>query len=149
MEYSEPKSNDLLQEYFVPVDRFASFVEAFRGIVQEADLNLLNVTVRYVNKDEEAVLSYAKEDMFALVCLFNVPLSKAEQDNMGQAVRAIIDELISHNGSYYLPYAAYPTKEQFQAVYPNHQLFFEKKKQYDPEDLFFNYFYEQYKGDAS
>ncbi|MFX3632206.1 MAG: FAD-dependent oxidoreductase [Candidatus Pristimantibacillus sp.] len=147
MEYSQPGSNDLLQEYFIPVEQFHTFVQSLSTIVRDNELNLLNITVRYVNKDEEAVLSYAKEDMFALVCLFNVPISKKGQEKMGQAVRKVIDEVIASGGTYYLPYVAYPSVEQFQTVYPNYKLFFDKKKQYDPDGLFRNYFYEKYKGE--
>ena len=144
MEYSQPGANDLLQEYFIPLDQFDSFVQRLGAIVQEHELNLLNVTIRYVNKDEEAMLSYAKDDMLALVCLFHSSLSAKGQEKMGNGIRQIIDEAIRHNGSYYLPYIAYPTKEQFQAAYDNYLLFFEKKAEYDPDGLFMNYFYEQY-----
>ncbi len=144
MEFSEPGSNDLLQEYFVPLDQFESFVGQLRRIVKEDGMNLLNVTVRYVNEDEEAVLSYARGDRLALVCLFNVPLSEAGQQKMKQSVQAIVDELLAVGGSYYLPYAGFPRVEQFQAAYPNYELFFQKKRQYDPDGLFMNYFYEQY-----
>ncbi|GLX66038.1 FAD-binding oxidoreductase [Paenibacillus glycanilyticus] len=146
MEYDQPDSSDLLQEYFIPVRQFDDFVEAMGKIVRSENLNLLNITVRYVNEDNEAVLSYAKQDMFALVCLFNVPLSSKGQSHMEQSVRQIVDEAISRGGTYYLPYAGYPSLEQFRAAYPEYRLFFQKKLQYDPGELFMNTFYEQYKG---
>ncbi|MFF2484652.1 FAD-dependent oxidoreductase [Paenibacillus sp. NPDC058071] len=144
MSYSEPGSNDLLQEYFIPIDQFGSFVKAFDTIVKQRDMNLLNVTVRYVKHDEEAVLSYAKEDMFALVCLFHAGLNKQEQAEMRESVQSIIDEVIAHEGSYYLPYADYPSVQQFQSVYPRHEAFFAAKRKYDPQELFGNYFYAKY-----
>ncbi|CAM3194242.1 FAD-binding oxidoreductase [Paenibacillus lupini] len=146
MEYDEPGSSDLLQEYFIPVQEFESFVKAMGTIVQAENLNLLNVTVRFVNQDDEAVLSYAKEDMFALVCLFNVPLSSKGQKHMEQSVQQIIDAAIKRGGTYYLPYAGYPSLMQFQKAYPNYKLFFQEKLKYDPGGLFMNTFYEQYKG---
>jgi decaprenylphospho-beta-D-ribofuranose 2-oxidase len=147
MDYHEPGKNDLLQEYFIPLDQFADFVSSLRTVLPQEDLNLLNITVRYVNHDEEAMLSYAREDMFALVCLFNVPLSDQDQLKTKQAIQHILNEVIRHRGTYYLPYAAYPSKEQFRSVYPRGPAFFEKKELYDPEHRFINYFYEQYKGE--
>ncbi|WP_053372244.1 FAD-binding oxidoreductase [Paenibacillus sp. FJAT-27812] len=144
MENNEPTENDLLQEYFIPVNQFDGFVTRLGAIVKQEDMNLLNITIRYVNKDEEAILSYAKQDMLALVCLFHAPLSKEGQQRMKQGVERIIEEVITYEGSYYLPYVAYPTIGQFRAVYPKQELFFSKKKQYDPDDVFMNYFYEQY-----
>jgi decaprenylphospho-beta-D-ribofuranose 2-oxidase len=147
MEYRAAGKNDLLQEYFVPVNEFSGFVDDLKAVLQKEDLNLLNITVRYVNQDQEAVLSYAKEDMFALVCLFNVPLSEQGQMRVKQSIQNILDVVIQHRGTYYLPYAAYPSLRQFQTVYPNYGAFFKKKDQYDPNHIFMNYFYEDYKGE--
>lgn len=147
MDYREAGKNDLLQEYFIPVEEFASFVQSLKTVLTEEEMNLLNITVRYVNHDEEAELSYAREDMFALVCLFNTALSEEGQLKTKQGVQKILDEVIRHRGTYYLPYAAYPSQQQFQTVYPKYKKFFEKKDQYDPGHLFMNYFYEQYKGE--
>jgi decaprenylphospho-beta-D-ribofuranose 2-oxidase len=147
MDYNEAGKNDLLQEYFIPVGEFAGFVEDMKSVLQGTDLNLLNITVRYVNRDQEAVLSYAKEDMFALVCLFNTSLSDKAQSKMKQGVQQILDKVIVHRGSYYLPYTAFPSLSQFRSAYPHYAEFFNKKNGYDANHLFMNYFYEQYKGD--
>ncbi|SDE41254.1 FAD/FMN-containing dehydrogenase [Paenibacillus sp. UNCCL117] len=147
MVYSSPGKNDLLQEYFIPPDRFADFVQDLRAVLTEEELNLLNITVRYVPRDEEAVLSYAREDMLALVCLFHAPLSEEGQLGFRQGIARIIDLAVAHRGSYYLPYAAYPSREQFQAAYPRQAEFFALKDRLDPQGLFMNYFYEQYRGE--
>jgi decaprenylphospho-beta-D-ribofuranose 2-oxidase len=147
MEYREAGKNDLLQEYFIPVDEFSGFVKDMRAVLQKQDLNLLNITVRYVKEDRESALSYANTDMFALVCLFNVPLSDQGQARTKQGVQHVIDEALRHGGTYYLPYAAYPSLAQFRAAYPRYGHFFAQKDRYDPQGLFMNYFYEQYKGE--
>lgn len=147
MEYTVASKNDLLQEYFVPVSEFAGFVDDLRQMLPEEQLNLLNITVRYVDEDQEAMLSYAREGMFALVCLFHMPLSDTGQLKAKESIQKIIDQLIAHRGTYYLPYAPFPTVEQFQTVYPRSKQFFGQKEQYDPTRLFSNYFYEDYKGD--
>jgi FAD/FMN-containing dehydrogenase len=150
MEYRAAGRNDLLQEYFVPVKEFAGFMKNLRELMlEEKDLDLLNITVRYVNEDKEAVLSYANEDMFALVFLFNMPLSDKGQARSKESIERILDLLISHKGTYYLPYAPFPTVEQFRTVYPHYKQFLDKKLMYDPEQLFINYFYEQYIGEAA
>lgn len=146
MDYSSDTKNDLLQEYFIPVEHFSDFVNSMKPILQEEQLNLLNITVRYVNQDEEAMLSYAKSDMFALVCLFNTPLSEAAQERMSQGIQRIIDQLKTFNGSYYLPYAPFPSVDQFQTIYPKAEAFFQAKDQWDPQHLFMNQFYDDYRG---
>ncbi|TYP78889.1 FAD-binding oxidoreductase [Paenibacillus methanolicus] len=148
MDYQSATDHDLLQEYFIPVDRFAGFIDDFRSVLARERLNLLNITVRYVNRDEEAALSYATDDMFALVCLFNVPLSEEGQAHTKQAIQSVIDRVLAHKGTYYLPYAAYPSAAQFHAAYPGAAAFFRAKEQADPAARFVNYFYEDYGKDA-
>ncbi|MDR6552076.1 FAD-binding oxidoreductase [Paenibacillus qinlingensis] len=147
MDYSSDTKNDLLQEYFIPVEHFKDFISHMKPILQEEQLNLLNITVRYVNHDEEALLSYAKSDMFALVCLFNTSLSREAQARMTHGIQRIIHELMSFNGSYYLPYAPFPSVEQFRMIYPKADSFFQAKDQWDPQHLFMNQFYDDYRGD--
>nr|WP_241243145.1 FAD-binding oxidoreductase [Paenibacillus whitsoniae] len=147
MEDRQAGENDVLQEYFIPVGNFAAFVESFRDVLRQEDLNLLNITVRYVNRDEEAALSYAQADMFALVCLYHVPLAAGDQSQVTAAMQRILDAVLQHNGTYYLPYAPYPKLEQFRAAYPGQAAFFQMKDRYDPGHVFMNYFYEDYKGE--
>ncbi|UQZ86579.1 putative decaprenylphosphoryl-beta-D-ribose oxidase [Paenibacillus konkukensis] len=144
MEYRQAGENDLLQEYFIPVDQFAGFVHSLRSVLTQEELNLLNITVRYVNEDNEAMLSYAQQNMFALVCLFNMPLSDEGQAKARRSIQNVLDRVLAHQGTYYLPYAAFPTQAQFQQAYPRYREFGEQKAKYDPQRLFMNYFYEQY-----
>lgn len=148
MEYRGAGRNDLLQEYFIPVDKFNLFMDKLGPLLEEEGLNLLNITVRFVNQDQEATLSYAREDMFALVLLFHVSLSDSGQKKVQRGIQRIIDAVLAQGGTYYLPYVAYPTVEQFRTSYPEGESFFDKKRKYDPTSLFTNYFYEKYKGDS-
>lgn len=144
MEYENPNKTEILQEYFIPIDAFTSYLDDLREVLETEDLNLLNITVRYVNQDEEAVLSYAKEDMFALVLLINQGKSKKDLANTEKVIQKMIDVTLKHDGSYYLPYYPYPTQEQIDKAYPRHKEFFQQKKQFDPNEVFMNLFYKEY-----
>jgi decaprenylphospho-beta-D-ribofuranose 2-oxidase len=145
LEYDNAHDTDVLQEYFVPVPEFAAYIDDLRSVLAGEDLNLINITIRYVQHNEKAVLSYGKDDMFALVLLINQGLSPTSQKHTESIVRKMVDVALNHNGSFYLPYMAYPTKEQMRAAYPRADVFFSKKLQYDPAERFTNYFYEGYK----
>ncbi|MEN2768033.1 FAD-binding oxidoreductase [Ornithinibacillus xuwenensis] len=144
MEYDNPSKTEILQEYFVPVDEFTSYLDDLRVLLDKEDLNLLNITVRYVNKDEEAILSYAKEDMFALVLLINQGKNREDIEETEKVIQKMIDVTLEHDGSYYLPYYSYPTQEQMDEAYPRNDEFFQLKKQYDPNEVFMNLFYKEY-----
>lgn len=144
MEYDHPTKTEILQEYFVPVDEFTGYLDDLRKLLEKEELNLLNITVRYVNEDEEAVLSYAKEDMLALVLLINQGKSKKNIKKTEQVIQKMIDVTLEHNGSYYLPYYPYPTQTQMDEAYPRNKEFFQLKKQFDPNEVFMNLFYKEY-----
>lgn len=82
--------------------------------------------------------------MFALVLLINQGRSAKEVEKTQKVLRKMIDVTLDHRGSYYLPYYPYPTKEQLHRAYPRAKEFFEKKRQYDPDEVFVNLFYKEY-----
>ena len=144
MEYENSNRTEILQEYFVPVDHFAAYIDDLRNVLDEEDLNLLNITIRYVEKNENAVLSYAKDDMFALVLLINQGRSESEIKRTKALIEKMIDVTLQHKGSYYLPYYSYPTKQQLRKAYPRIEEFFQKKREKDPQERFVNLFYKEY-----
>ncbi|MBS4220357.1 FAD-binding oxidoreductase [Bacillus sp. FJAT-49711] len=144
LNYEGKNDTDILQEYFIPVNDFPEYVDRLRELLTENKLNVLNITVRYVPKNEEAYLSYAKEDMFALVFYINQGISQKEIEKNRIVIRKIIDMTLEMDGSYYLPYYHYPTKEQMEAAYPLTDEFFQKKREYDTNERFMNQFYEEY-----
>ena len=128
----------------MPLDSFTKYIDDLRNTLTKEELNLLNITIRYVEKNENAVLSYAKDDMFALVLLINQGRSEREIKKTEGVIRKMIDVTLKHNGSYYLPYYSYPTKEQLKKAYPRIEEFLQKKKEVDPEERFVNLFYREY-----
>ncbi|PED71291.1 FAD-binding oxidoreductase [Bacillus pseudomycoides] len=144
MEYENPNRTEVLQEYFVPIDHFTAYIDDLRNVLNKEELNLLNITIRYVKKNENAVLSYAKDDMFALVLLINQGRSESEIKKTKAVLGKMIDVTLKHNGSYYLPYYSYPTKQQLREAYPHIEEFLQKKKESDPQERFVNLFYKEY-----
>ncbi|WP_175989108.1 FAD-binding oxidoreductase [Bacillus sp. Marseille-Q1617] len=144
LEYEAKNNTDILQEYFVPVDEYEDYINDLRTYLQKRDLNLLNITVRYVERNNEAVMSFAKEDMFALVLLINQGMNEEDMAETEETVRGMIDITLEHGGSYYLPYYEYPTIDQMKEAYPNSEEFFQQKRKLDPDERFMNQFYEKY-----
>jgi hypothetical protein len=120
------------------------FVDGLRSIVKRNGANLLNVTIRIVHKDTITALPYAREDMFAFVLYFNQKLNEKESMVLQKTTADLVDEAISLNGTYYLPYQLYYSPEQLRRAYPEVDRFFAAKEKYDPLDLFSNKFYEKY-----
>jgi FAD/FMN-containing dehydrogenase len=144
LEYRDVQRTDLLQEYFILVNRFVPFIEGLGKIVRGSGLNLVNITVRYVPANTDATLSYAKEDSFALVLLFNHRRDSRGISQLERATQDMVDLALQQRGSYYLTYQLFPTPEQLNAAYPGAESFFQLKKKLDPDLFFMNEFYARY-----
>lgn len=137
-------STDILMECFVPPAQFEAFLVELRKIVPRHQADLLNITVRQINRDPDAFLRYADQDMLGLVMLFNQKRNLAGEEMMKAIAQEIITAALAHDGRYYLPYRLHATAEQFAKAYPQAQEFFQLKRKYDPEELFQNGFYQSY-----
>jgi FAD/FMN-containing dehydrogenase len=135
---------DILAEYFVPGDRLETFLERARAVIPGHHVDLLNVTVRDVLPDRETVLSYARRRVLGLVMLFNQPRTEDADRRLEAMTRELIDAAIASDGTYYLPYRLHASPQQFAAAYPRAAHFFERKRHYDPGELFQNRFYTRY-----
>ncbi len=134
-----------LQEYFVKGKDLSNFLSFLANILQENNVALLNASVRFVKNDLTTKLSYAQDgERFAVVLFFNQKISPNEIQKTKIWVREVIDYLIAHEGSYYLPYQHFATLEQFKACYPNWEAIISYKLAIDPDGLFDNGFYKDY-----
>ena len=139
-------TTDILVECFVPPDQFESFVTDLRAIVPQSGMDLLNVTVRDINQDDDTFLRYADKNMISLVMLFSQTLNASGERKMSDLTQTLVAAALRHNGRYYLPYRLHATREQFDQAYPQAKKFFALKCKYDPDELFQNEFYLKYGG---
>jgi len=145
LDYRSSRDTDIIQEYYVPVQNFVPFMDRFRAILLEGDMNVLSSTVRYVKPNATPALAYAPEkDVFAIIQMSNVGLSEEAQARAAEVTRRLVDAAIEHGGTYYLTYQLYPTPEQLYRAYPHARRAFERKRFYDPGELFSSQFYERY-----
>lgn len=139
-----PEKTDVLHEYFVPADQLVGFVQASAKILSSCDIDLLNVTIRSVQKDTDTVLRYANEDVFALVMLFTYDVDPNVDEQMRKCTVRLVDKALEHRGSFYLPYRTHPTVLQFQRAYPSYKEFWSKKQKHDPQGVFKSQFSQYY-----
>lgn len=135
----------VLQEYFIPCQAIEHFVEQMHEIVKKYNVNMLNISIRYIHRDTESILAYAqKEESFALVCYINMTNNYAGLKKAEQWTRELIDCALSFGGTYYLPYQLHAAPEQFRAAYPRYRELLAIKKQVDPDNRFMNSFLQKY-----
>lgn len=135
---------DLLQEYFVPEEYFLEFVAVLRSMQSDLLPHLMNITVRQVNKDSESLLTYAPTNRLCFVMFFRGEKTYEFEQIVQRISIKLTSQALALKGTYYLPYRAYQTKQQFQQAYPQYEKFKQLKLKYDPNNLFTNQFYENY-----
>lgn len=136
---------DILHEYFIPTDSVGSFIDSLRTIIPGYQVDLLNITLRNVERDDDCFLRYADKEVFGFVMLFNQRRSSGAENEMRLLTQRLIDVAHSLGGTFYLPYRLHATKVQFYSIYPNAEAFFLLKRKYDSTGIFQNKFYETYK----
>jgi FAD/FMN-containing dehydrogenase len=144
--FSDHSTNrtDILVECFVPPKQFEPFLAELRKIIPQNQADLLNVTVRDINRDDDSFLRYADKNVISLVMLFSQTRDATGEEKMSKLTQEIVAAVLRHDGTYYLPYRLHATTEQFNAAYPQAKKFFELKRKYDPDELFQNEFYLKY-----
>lgn len=128
----------VLQEYFLPVERFLEFIPKMRKIFLDNNVNVLNVSIRHAYKDPGSILAWAKSESFAFVVYYKQGTSDEDKESVKKWTREMIDAVINSGGRYYLPYQILATKEQFMKAYPEADEYFKIKKKYDPANRFQN-----------
>jgi decaprenylphospho-beta-D-ribofuranose 2-oxidase len=145
LNYRSRSNTDIIQEYYVPVQSFVPFMNRFRDILMAGKMNVLSSTVRYVSPNATPVLAYApRQEAFAIIQMSNVGLDSAGQAHAAAVTRQLVDAAIQQGGTYYLTYQLYPTSEQLNHAYPRAREAFERKRFYDPDEIFSNQFYDLY-----
>ncbi|HXB01746.1 MAG TPA: FAD-binding oxidoreductase [Opitutaceae bacterium] len=141
---SRKESTYVLQEYFVPVERFDEFYPKMAGILNRHQVNVMNISIRYARQDPGSLLAWAKSEVFAFVLYYKQGTTEADKAAVSSWTRELIDAALSVDGSYYLPYQIHATAEQFSKAYPRSNEFFALKTRLDPENKFRNKLWDAY-----
>ena len=145
-DYRSPADTDVIQEFFVPLARFLSFMESARAVLRESRTNLLGLTIRYVLRDPESFLSYAPhEEAFATVFYMNEQLSPEGWAKSNALTQRLIRLAVQNGGTFYLTYAREVQPDDLRHAYTNMDAFFQQKHRFDPDNRFTSRFFEFYR----
>jgi FAD/FMN-containing dehydrogenase len=134
----------VLQEYFVPVERFDEFVPKMAEIFQRHRVNVLNVSIRHAMPDPGSLLAWARTETFAFVVYYKQRTRENARQRVAVWTRELIDAALSVGGAYYLPYQPHATPDQFHRAYPRATELFALKRKLDPDFRLRNVLWDQY-----
>ena len=147
----------ILQEFFIPIEAVKEWFRVLKHIKQlmceykcdednpDAKVKLLNLTIRYVEKNTDVFLSYNKENYVAFVFYFRANKTHDASEILEKIHQYLVAEVLKLNGTFYLPYLHHYNKDQLIHAYPIVKEFFVSKLNYDPLEIFTNQWYDTYK----
>jgi len=121
-----------------------SFARGMAQVLKAHDVEALNVSIRHSPADVDALLPWAKEEVFSFVLYYKQRTHSRAQQAVGIWTRALIDLALKHEGRYYLPYQLHATPQQFNQAYPEAKALQELKRQVDPGAVFSNALWARY-----
>ncbi|KIP98746.1 MULTISPECIES: FAD-binding oxidoreductase [Pseudomonas] len=141
---SGPGFSYVLQEYFVPPAQLERFIGELARLTHRHQATLINVSIRHAKADPDTLLSWAPEEVFALVLYYRQGSSDGERQKATAWTQDLIAAALRCGGRHYLPYQIHASREQFLQAYPRAPEYFELKRQLDPTYRFRNRLWDAY-----
>jgi FAD/FMN-containing dehydrogenase len=139
-------ATEVLSELYVPLDSLPQFMSDARESLRRTDAPaLIYGSVRFIEKDTESFLPWANHRSACVILNLHTPHTPEGLELTRNAFRRLIDLAIRYNGSYYLTYHRYATREQVLACYPRFPELLRMKLKYDPSEQFQSDWYRHYK----
>jgi FAD/FMN-containing dehydrogenase len=136
---------EMITEAYVPWDNFVPFMAKVRTDLIDHHVDITYGTIRFIEKENETFLPWAKERSVCVVCNLHVVHTDAGKDKASLDFRRIIDRAMEFGGRYYLTYHRWATRKQVATCYPQFVDFLRLKKKYDPQERFQSDWYRHYK----
>lgn len=142
----------LLQEFFIPQGRFLEWMIWLGQLIPTIgprsvwDIGrpyaLLNLTIRFVERDEKTLLSYAPVDMYSFVFYYRLRKDRGDEE-LSKVHNRLAEKALELGGTFYLAYRPCYSQEQLHRSYPSWNNFKELKRSRDPNSRFRNLWWEK------
>jgi FAD/FMN-containing dehydrogenase len=142
---AEQKGTEMITEAYVRREELVPFLADVRRDFIEHKVDPTYGTIRFIEKDTESFLSWAREPYVCIVCNLHVVHTDAGKQKAIEDFRRIIDRAIQHGGRYFLTYHRWATRRQVETCYPQLVAFLRLKKKYDAQERFQSEWYRHYK----
>lgn len=139
------RGTEMITEVYVAGDAFVPLLSECRKDFLEHNVDMTYGTIRFIEKDAESFLAWAREPSVCIVCNLHVVHTEAGKRKAAQDFRRIIDRAIQFGGRFYLTYHRWATRQQIETCYPQFVEFLRLKRKHDPQERFQSDWYRHYK----
>jgi FAD/FMN-containing dehydrogenase len=137
-------STYVLQEYFVPERSFLPFAREMAAVLRRYRVEALNISIRHSPPDRDALLPWAREEVFCFVLYYKQRTTRGAREQVGRWTRELIDTVLRNGGRYYLPYQLHASGAQFERAYPEVERLRQLKRRVDPQGKLSNELWRKY-----
>src|SRR5216684_1592296 len=143
--HSPYPATEMITEIDVPRPALKGFLDEVREDFRKNRVELIYGTVRLIERDDESFLPWAKQPYACTIFNLHTVHSPEGLQRSEYAFRRLIDMAARREGTYYLTYHRYATRNQVESCYPQFAEFLRVKKKYDPEERFQSDWYRHYR----
>jgi FAD/FMN-containing dehydrogenase len=133
---ADAAGTEMLSEVYVPRPRLEALLAELRRAFRASGVSIPYGTIRFIEKDDETFLPWARERYACIVFNLHVPRAADGEARTADAFRTLIDLALASGGSYYLTYHRYARRDQVLAAYPQFPEFLAAKRRLDPDERF-------------
>nr|MBC8289091.1 hypothetical protein [Planctomycetota bacterium] len=142
---SEHPGSEMITEVYVPPENLELFLKTARKAVHDDGINLVYGTIRFIEKDEDTFLAWAKDRSVCVLCNLHVDHTDAGIDKAARDARKLIGIAIDNGGRYFPTYHRWASQDQVLAAYPQFPEFLKLKKKHDKNERFQSDWYRHYR----
>jgi FAD/FMN-containing dehydrogenase len=129
-------ATEIITEIYVPRPELDAFLSEVADDFREHHVDCIYGTIRLIERDEESFLAWAKQPYACTIFNLHTVHTPEGRAHSADAFRRLIDIAARRDGSWFLTYHTYGTREQLLRCYPQLPEFLRLKRQYDPEERF-------------
>ena len=130
------EATEIISELYVPRDELAEFLAEAADDFRLHRVDCIYGTIRLIEKDDESFLAWAKEPYACTIVNLHTRHTPEGLEHSAAAFRRLIDMAARRNGSWFLTYHTFGTREQLLQCYPEIPRFLRLKRVYDPDERF-------------
>ncbi len=126
----------MIAELYVPRGRVEGFLAECAADFRRHGTRVIYSTVRFIRRDAETRLAWAREDFACVIFNLRVAHSPAGLAKARREFRRLNDQALERGGSFYLTYHRWATRDQLLSAYPQLPAVLAQARAWDPDGRF-------------
>lgn len=127
--------SEVITELFVPRSALPEFMGRAREALRSRGADPIYGTVRWIERDEDTILRWAREPWACIVLNLHVDHEPRAKRRAAGTFRDLIDAAAELGGTFYLTYHAHATRRQLETCHPQLRAVLRRKRELDPHGL--------------